>query len=121
MTGNPLVAGSSSTSAPSVRTASSPWANVPGVTTAPATDRPIGRRVALGLFGLSVLGVLWGSHLERGLARLLAPIMGSSGGGLSALLPTGRFRIYSVAGFFPLRRRPEYRLRVDSTASTLKA
>lgn len=88
----------------------SPWARLPD---ADPEERRIGRRLALGIFGLSTLGVMFGSHLERAVARLLGPIVNADGSGLSALLPTGRFRIYSVTGSLPSRTRQAYRLRLD--------
>lgn len=88
----------------------SPWAH----RTEPALEeRRIGRRLALGIFGVSALGVMFGARLERAVARLLGPFGDADGTGLSALLPTGRFRIYSVTGSLPARTRHAYRLRLD--------
>lgn len=89
-------------------TGSSPWARPEEAD--PWREHRVGRRLALGVLGLSALGVMFGSHLERALGRLLG---GSDGRGLSVLLPLGRFRIYSVTGTLPSRAPESYRLRVD--------
>jgi DMSO/TMAO reductase YedYZ molybdopterin-dependent catalytic subunit len=61
--------------------------------------KPIGRRVVLGLVGLG-------------------PLISKDGTGLSALLPIGRFRIYTVTGSLPSRSRSEYTLRVRGLVDT---
>jgi DMSO/TMAO reductase YedYZ molybdopterin-dependent catalytic subunit len=73
---------------------------------ATATGTPIGRRIVLGMLGLGGLGVLFGSKLQDGLARVLSPKV-------AQFLPSGgRFRIYSVVGFLPTKAAADYRLKV---------
>ena len=73
---------------------------------------PVGRRVFLGFIGLGVVGVATGAAVQGWLERTVAPIIGRDPTGLLALLPIGRFRIYTVTGGLPERSRAEYRLRV---------
>jgi DMSO/TMAO reductase YedYZ molybdopterin-dependent catalytic subunit len=80
----------------------------------PATGAPVGRRVALGLFGLGALGVVAGSKVQDGLIRVLAPIQSNDPTGLSSLFPVGNtFRFYSVASHAPKRSAEDYRLEVS--------
>jgi DMSO/TMAO reductase YedYZ molybdopterin-dependent catalytic subunit len=74
---------------------------------------PVGRRVFLGLLGAGAAGILWGSNAQRWLEQRVGPYLAKDGTGLSALLPIGRFRIYSVTGSMPHRGHDEYRLRVS--------
>jgi DMSO/TMAO reductase YedYZ molybdopterin-dependent catalytic subunit len=75
---------------------------------------PIGRRVVLGLFGAGALGVVFGSKLQNGLARVLEPIESRDPTGLVSLIPVGdQFRFYSVAGSVPHRDATSYRLTVS--------
>ena len=94
---------------------------MPGPTTPAAADvgpgveprgRPVGRRVVLGLAGLGAVGVLLGARAQDWLERTVGPIVSKDGTGLAALLPIGRFRIYTVTGGLPERSRGDYRLRV---------
>jgi DMSO/TMAO reductase YedYZ molybdopterin-dependent catalytic subunit len=73
---------------------------------------PVGRRVFLGMLGLGAVGVLVGARVQDVMERVLGPITVKDGTGISALLPTGRFRIYSVVGFLPRHRREEYQLAI---------
>jgi len=73
---------------------------------------PVGRRVFLGLIGLGAVGVATGSAVQGWLERTVAPIIGRDPTGLLSLLPIGRFRIYTVTGGLPERRRADYRLQV---------
>ena len=58
------------------------------------------------MLGLGGLGVLFGSKLQDGLARVLSPQV-------AQFLPSGgRFRIYSVVGFLPTMAATDYRLKV---------
>jgi DMSO/TMAO reductase YedYZ molybdopterin-dependent catalytic subunit len=78
-----------------------------------STGTPVGRRVALGLFGLGALGVVTGSTVQNGLLRVLGPIESRDPTGLVALFPVGdTFRFYSVAAHAPKRRVEDYRLGV---------
>jgi len=73
---------------------------------------PVGRRVFLGLAAFGVSGIVWGSKAAGLMERLLAPIAVKDGSGLLGLLPTGRFRIYSVVGSLPSRSAADWRLDV---------
>lgn len=73
---------------------------------------PIGRRVFLGILGIGAAGVVTGAAIQGWLERNVAPIIGRDPTGLLALLPIGRFRIYTVTGGLPERSRGDYRLRV---------
>jgi DMSO/TMAO reductase YedYZ molybdopterin-dependent catalytic subunit len=79
---------------------------------------PVGRRVVLGLVALGGAGVLWGSHAQNVLARLLGPIEARDPTGLLALFPLGdSFRFYSVTGSVPTRTAESYRLTVSGLVS----
>jgi DMSO/TMAO reductase YedYZ molybdopterin-dependent catalytic subunit len=69
--------------------------------------------VFLGLTAFGVSGVLWGSKAADLMERLLGPVAVKDGSGLLGLLPTGRFRIYSVTGRLPDLPAPNWRLDVD--------
>jgi len=73
---------------------------------------PIGRRVFLGILGVGAVGVLWGAKAQDWLENTVAPLVSKDGTGLSALLPIGRFRIYTVTGSLPSKSKAEYRLKV---------
>jgi hypothetical protein len=73
---------------------------------------PIGRRVFLGILGVGAVGVLWGAKAQDWLESAVAPIVAKDGTGLSAFLPIGRFRIYTVTGELPEKSKAEYRLKV---------
>jgi DMSO/TMAO reductase YedYZ molybdopterin-dependent catalytic subunit len=77
-----------------------------------ARGTPVGRRVFLGLVGLGAVGVVFGARGQDWLERVVSPVIAKDGTGLSALLPIGRFRIYTVTGGLPSRSRAKYRLRV---------
>jgi DMSO/TMAO reductase YedYZ molybdopterin-dependent catalytic subunit len=78
----------------------------------PAGGAPVGRRVVLGLVGLGAAGVLFGARAQDWLERAVAPLVAKDGTGLASLLPVGRFRIYTVTGELPSRRRSAWRLKV---------
>ena len=73
---------------------------------------PIGRRVFLGLAAFGVSGIVWGSKAAGLMERVLGPISVKDGSGFLGLLPTGRFRIYSVTGQLPERAPADWRLDV---------
>ncbi len=77
---------------------------------------PIGRRVFLGLAAFGVSGIVWGSKAAGLMERLLGAIAIKDGSGLLGLLPTGRFRIYSVTGQLPSRAPADWRLDVGGLA-----
>jgi len=74
---------------------------------------PVGRRVFLGLAAFGVSGILWGSKAANLMERLLGPVSVKDGSGLLGLLPTGRFRIYSVTNTLPSRAPADWELEVD--------
>ncbi|MDQ1429439.1 MAG: hypothetical protein QOF40_41 [Actinomycetota bacterium] len=77
-----------------------------------ATGTPVGRRVFLGLLGVGAAGVLLGARVQDWLERAVGPLIAKDGTGLAALLPIGRFRIYTVTGGLPSRSRADYKLTV---------
>jgi DMSO/TMAO reductase YedYZ molybdopterin-dependent catalytic subunit len=79
---------------------------------------PVGRRVFLGLAAFGVSGIVWGSKAARLMERLLGPISVKDGSGLLGLLPTGRFRIYSVTGQLPNQPPAAWQLEVGGLAGT---
>jgi len=83
-----------------------------------APGTPVGRRVVLGLLGAGALGVLTGARVQGFLERTVGPLVAKDGTGLGALLPFGRFRIYTVTGSLPSRDRADYRLRVRGLVDT---
>ena len=75
---------------------------------------PVGRRMVLGLLALGGAGIVGGSWVQNGLARLLAPIESRDPTGLVALFPLGAaFRFYSVTGAVPAKTAATYRLTVS--------
>ena len=83
-----------------------------------ASGAPVGRRVVLGLLGVGALGVVTGSRIQDFLERTLAPVVAKDGTGLSALLPFGRFRIYTVTGSLPERSTGDWSLRIGGHVDT---
>ena len=79
-------------------------------------ETPIGRRVFLGLAAFGVSGIVWGSKAAGFVERVLGPVAVKDGSGLLGLLPTGRFRIYSVTNTLPRRDPADWRLEVDGLA-----
>ena len=73
----------------------------------------MGRRVFLGIIGVGAVGVVAGASIQGWLERTVGPLISRDPTGLFALLPIGRFRIYTVTGELPERSRAEYRLRVS--------
>jgi DMSO/TMAO reductase YedYZ molybdopterin-dependent catalytic subunit len=68
----------------------------------------------LGLLALGGAGIVGGSGIQNGLARLLAPIEARDPTGLVALFPLGAaFRFYSVTGSVPTKTAATYRLTVS--------
>jgi DMSO/TMAO reductase YedYZ molybdopterin-dependent catalytic subunit len=74
---------------------------------------PVGRRVFLGVLGVGAVGVLLGAKAQDWLEKTVAPLVAKDGTGLSAFLPIGRFRIYTVTGDLPGKSHAEYRLKVS--------
>ncbi len=85
----------------------------------PLEDRPVGRRVLLGMLGLGGVGVLWGAKAQSWMEDVLRPLTVNDQTGLSSYLPsTGRFRIYTVTGDLPSRSEADYQLTVDGAVDT---
>jgi DMSO/TMAO reductase YedYZ molybdopterin-dependent catalytic subunit len=76
------------------------------------TGSPLGRRVFLGVVGLGAVGVATGARVQGFFERTIGPVVAKDGTGLSALLPFGRFRIYTVTGSLPARSPSEWSLRI---------
>jgi DMSO/TMAO reductase YedYZ molybdopterin-dependent catalytic subunit len=68
--------------------------------------------VFFSLLGVGAAGILLGSRVQDWLEREVGPLISKDGTGLASLLPIGRFRIYTVTGDLPSRRRSEYQLKV---------
>jgi DMSO/TMAO reductase YedYZ molybdopterin-dependent catalytic subunit len=66
----------------------------------------------LGLVGLGAAGVVFGAKVQDAMGNALASIEAKDPTGLTALLPFGRFRFYTVTGGFPHRDRSRYTLHV---------
>jgi DMSO/TMAO reductase YedYZ molybdopterin-dependent catalytic subunit len=73
----------------------------------------MGRRVFLGLVGLGAAGILLGAQAQDWLERVVGPVISKDGTGLSALLPIGRFRIYTVTYDLPARSTGAWSLSVS--------
>ncbi|MEU7640155.1 MULTISPECIES: molybdopterin-dependent oxidoreductase [unclassified Streptomyces] len=77
-------------------------------------DRPVGRRLILGMLGLGAVGVAAGAPLQDGLGRVLGAVRDKDPTGITGALPgSGGFRFYSVASSVPRRSAADYRLSVD--------
>jgi DMSO/TMAO reductase YedYZ molybdopterin-dependent catalytic subunit len=75
-------------------------------------ETAIGRRVFLGAAVAGTAGVIFGSRIQGWLERTVGPVLAKDPTGLLALLPIGRFRIYTVTSNIPDRSRAAYRLTV---------
>lgn len=76
-------------------------------------DKPIGRRVVLGMLGLGAVGVVAGRTIQDGVNAAVAPVQRLDPTGLSGLLPGDYFRIYTVTSGYPYEAPSQYRLQVD--------
>jgi DMSO/TMAO reductase YedYZ molybdopterin-dependent catalytic subunit len=65
------------------------------------------------VLGVGAAGILWGAKAQDWLERAVAPIVAKDGTGLSAFLPIGRFRIYTVTGDLPSKSKAAWRLHVN--------
>jgi DMSO/TMAO reductase YedYZ molybdopterin-dependent catalytic subunit len=82
-------------------------------------ETPVGRRIVLGMVALGAAGILVGDKAQSFLEKLLRPVSQNDPTGLTSFVPTaGRFRIYTVVGFDPVRTDEEYRLTVDGMVDT---
>ena len=82
---------------------SSWWTTAPGAEEAfPPEDRPVGRRVVLGMLALGGVGHPLGRQGAAWMEATLRPLTIKDQTGLSSFLPSaGRFRIYTVTGTLP--------------------
>jgi len=61
---------------------------------------------------MGALGVLFGAKIQDFLEQHTASLVAKDGTGLAALLPLGRFRLYTVTDGFPSRATKDYTLSV---------
>jgi len=79
----------------------------------------VGRRIVVGMLGVGAAGILVGDRAQSFLEKLLRPLSENDPTGLTSFVPTaGRFRIYTVVGFDPVKTDAEYRLKVDGLVDT---
>jgi DMSO/TMAO reductase YedYZ molybdopterin-dependent catalytic subunit len=77
-----------------------------------SSEKPVGRRVVLGMVGLGVAGVFFGAPVSRGVGDLLQPLT-SGDSGLASLVPgADNFQIYTVVSGYPAPPS-DYHLVVD--------
>jgi DMSO/TMAO reductase YedYZ molybdopterin-dependent catalytic subunit len=76
-------------------------------------DKPIGRRVVLGILGFGAVGVVAGNSLQNAFDKAIAPLQRIDPTGLTGLLPGNYFRIYTVTDGYPYESETEYKLTVD--------
>ncbi|QZL04899.1 molybdopterin-dependent oxidoreductase [Streptomyces sp. BHT-5-2] len=77
-------------------------------------ERPVGRRLVLGMLGIGATGVALGAPLRDAVDGALARVRDKDPTGVTGLLPgSGGFRFYSVASSVPRRTAADYRLTVD--------
>ncbi|MCE4945490.1 molybdopterin-dependent oxidoreductase [Streptomyces albulus] len=77
-------------------------------------DRPVGRRLVLGMLGLGAVGVVAGAPVQDAVSRVLGAVRNEDPTGITGVLPgAGGFRFYSVASSVPHRSPADYRLTVD--------
>jgi len=81
-------------------------------TSDPPDGAPIGRRVFLGLVAAGATVVVAGDPLTRALNRLQTTLATHDPTGLSALIPGGGWRYYTVTSGFPSVARADYRLHI---------
>ncbi len=74
--------------------------------------RPVGRRIILSMLGLGAAGLVWGGELQRALTKATSR-NGNGTSLLDALIPTERFRFYTVTGSFPKKSVEEYSLAIS--------
>lgn len=85
----------------------------------PIDGTPVGRRLVLAMLAAGAAGIVFGGPLQQRLSSLIAPIAARDPSGITALLPAANgFRIYSVVGFLPRKKRTDYRLRVSGLVDT---
>jgi DMSO/TMAO reductase YedYZ molybdopterin-dependent catalytic subunit len=80
----------------------------------PGDDRPVGRRIVLGMLGAGVLGTAFGGPVQNVVDSVLATVSSKDPTGLISQLPGGGgFRFYNVAARIPGYSAAGYRLTVD--------
>jgi hypothetical protein len=79
--------------------------------------RPVGRRIVLGLLGLGAVGVAGGRTFSNLSGRVAGALSKHDPTGLSALLPGGGWRYYTVTSGFPWRPPAVYRLTVTGNVN----
>lgn len=80
----------------------------------PGDDRPVGRRIVLGMLGLGALGTAFGAPVQNEVDNVLARVSSKDPSGLISLLPGGGgFRFYNVSASIPRFSAAGYRLTVD--------
>jgi DMSO/TMAO reductase YedYZ molybdopterin-dependent catalytic subunit len=79
---------------------------------AAADGTPVGRRVFLGLVAAGAAAVAAGAPLSRALSHVQRALAAHDPTGLSALIPGGGWRYYTVTSGFPHIAPSAYRLRV---------
>lgn len=83
------------------------------------SGRPVGRRIVLGMVGLGLAGIAYGTRVQNKLAEILVPITEHDPTGLTDLLPSGgSFRYYSVTGSVPTPSSASYHLAVGGLVIT---
>ena len=78
--------------------------------------RPIGRYGFLGVLGAGAASVVWGGPISRTLSRVINPVADSTG--LSKVIPTSGWRIYTVASTMPKFDPATWRLTVGGLVET---
>ena len=84
----------------------------------PGPGTPVGRRVFLGLVGFGAAAVALGGPVSRGLSRVQGSLAAHDRTGLTALIPGGGWRYYTITGSFPSRSADAYRLRIGGLVRT---
>jgi DMSO/TMAO reductase YedYZ molybdopterin-dependent catalytic subunit len=79
----------------------------------PADGAPVGRRVFLGFVAVGAGAVAAGAPISRVLNRVQETVAAHDPSGLSALIPGGGWRYYTVTDGFPGVDRNAYRLHID--------
>jgi DMSO/TMAO reductase YedYZ molybdopterin-dependent catalytic subunit len=82
-----------------------------------APNRPVGRRVVLGLLGLGAAGVAFGPAVSNGLGSVAGALSKHDPTGLSSYIPGGGWRYYTVTDSFPYRPPSAYRLGVTGNVA----
>ncbi len=72
--------------------------------------RPVGRYGFLGVLGAGAAAVVWGGPISHFVSRVVNPVADSTG--LSTVIPTSGWRIYTVADTMPKFDPATWRLRV---------